>query len=184
MTPSSADPSSAEGGSPDEESVAIGRLQSPHGIRGWLHFRSFTEDPGSALILRPWYLESPAGDLVPVEVEAHRSQGENFLIKLRGVDDRNAAALRTGKTVRVPLAALPPPPADEIYWHDLEGMTVFNASGEDLGRVGSVFDNGAHAVLVIREGSRERLIPFVPAYVLEVDPAGRMLRVDWDKDWD
>lgn len=184
MTPSSADSPTAEGGASDAESVVIGRLQSPHGVRGWLHFRSFTEDPGLALSLKPWFLENPTGALTPVEVEAHRSQGENFLVKLRGVDDRNAAALRTGKPVRVPLSVLPPPPPDEFYWHDLEGMAVVNTQGDDLGQVDSVFDNGAHAVLVVRADSRERLIPFVPAYIQEVDLAGRILRVDWEKDWD
>jgi len=166
----------------------IGRLQAPHGVRGWLHFRSFTEDSGTALALEPWMIETASGDHQVIEVEAHRTQGEGLLIKLRGVDDRNVAALQTGKNVHVHLSKLPAPEADELYWHDLEGMAVRNAAGTAFGTVASLFDNGAHDVLVIREktadGVRERLIPFVPEYVLEVDQTGRVILVDWDLSWD
>jgi ribosomal 30S subunit maturation factor RimM len=39
-----------------------------------------------------------------------------------------------------------------------------------------------HGILVVR-GDRERLIPFVPAYVIEVDREGRRILVDWGADY-
>jgi 16S rRNA processing protein RimM len=186
-SPSERTNTTAEGGEADPL-IVIGRLSSPHGVRGWLHFRSFTETPETALGLKPWLLEIAKGGHHEVELEAHRVQGEGFLIKLAGVDDRNAAALQTGKHVHVPLSRLPQPEPDEVYWHDLEGMRVRNVAGDSLGAVVSLFDNGAHDVLVIRDGSaegtQERLIPFVPEYVLEVDQDSRTLLVDWDPGWD
>jgi 16S rRNA processing protein RimM len=37
--------------------------------------------------------------------------------------------------------------------------------------------------LQIRAGEVERLIPFVAAYVLDVDLEGRRIQVDWEADW-
>jgi ribosomal 30S subunit maturation factor RimM len=32
-------------------------------------------------------------------------------------------------------------------------------------------------------GDRERLLPFVPAYVMKVDLQARRIEVDWPADW-
>ena len=41
----------------------------------------------------------------------------------------------------------------------------------------------ANDVLVVRQEQTERLIPFVAAYVLEVDLPGKTVRVDWGLDY-
>ncbi len=187
MTPPSAESDHAEGGAVPgaaDTPIVVGRIQAPHGVRGWLHFRSFTEEPDMALTLTPWLIDAGAREPKVVELEEWRTQGENFLIKIRGVDDRNAAALWTGKSIQVAASAMPPPGEDEYYWNDLEGMEARDGKGARLGRIVSVFDNGAHDVLVIKDDTRERLIPFVPVYVLDVDAENRVIRLDWDPDWD
>ncbi len=78
--------------------------------------------------------------------------------------------------------ALPPVADGEFYWTDLEGMRVVNQDGLDLGVVDSLMDNGAHGILVVL-GDRERLIPFVPAYVSDVDRDARRILVDWGADY-
>ena len=164
--------------------IDIGRFQAPHGVRGWVRFKSFTEDPATALSLRPWCVADRAGNRRTLEIEASRAQGDHFVVKLKGVNDRDAAALQAGVTVQVASAALPDAGDGQIYWRDLAGMTVINIDGHAFGAVEAVFDNGAHDVLVVRGGDQERLIPFVPAYVRAVDTAGRKITVDWGRDWD
>ena len=70
---------------------------------------------------------------------------------------------------------------------DLVGLAVENEAGEAMGTVAGLISTGAHDVLQVREGEGEegveRLIPFVAAYVLDVDLATRRIRVAWQKDW-
>jgi 16S rRNA processing protein RimM len=61
-------------------------------------------------------------------------------------------------------------------------MVVLNRRGERLGRVAKVLETGANNVLVL-EGEKERLVPFVGSVILNVDLAGGRLSVDWELDY-
>ncbi|MCU0964619.1 MAG: ribosome maturation factor RimM, partial [Burkholderiaceae bacterium] len=84
----------------------------------------------------------------------------------------------------VPRSSFPTVASDEFYWVDLIGTQVFNRDGVRLGEVTGLIDNGAHGVLQVRDGEApERLIPFVAAFIDQVDlPGGRIL-VDWGLDY-
>ena len=76
---------------------------------------------------------------------------------------------------------------DEYYWDDLISLEVVNTEGVALGVVRGLLETGAHAVLQVAGPEvcqRERLIPFVDAYVREVDRAGSRILLEWGADWD
>jgi 16S rRNA processing protein RimM len=50
--------------------------------------------------------------------------------------------------------------------------------------VTSLDDHGAHPILAVRdEAGHERLIPYVPVYVVSVDVSQRRIVVDWELDY-
>ena len=108
--------------------------------------------------------------------------GRVVVAKLAGCDVREAAAALKGWDVAVPRSALPAPGEGEYYWSDLLGLRVTNVQKEELGRVATLLETGANHVLVV-EGDRERLIPFVSAVVVSVDLARGELVVDWGADF-
>ena len=112
-----------------------------------------------------------------------RNHGAGLVASFEGIDDRNGAEAIQGRYIGAPRDALPNTGTDEYYWGDLVGMTVTNLAGETLGTVEALMSTGAHDVLQVRDGEDERLIPFVAAYVLDVDLDARTIRVDWQKDW-
>ena len=87
-----------------------------------------------------------------------------------------------GKPVAVPRASLPAARSGEYYWADLIGLAVVNTGSEQLGSVVDVLQTGANDVLVV-QGERERLIPFIATVIREVDPGAGMIRVDWGADF-
>ncbi len=166
-----------------DKRVLIGRVVGVYGVHGWVRLESYTEPRTRIFSYQPWQVSSARGE---AEIAgAHgRVQGRGLIGKLPGCEDRDAAAALVGATIHVPRAALPPPRHGEFYWTDLEGLEVATVQGVALGRVSHLFATGANDVLVVRDGGRERLIPFVPErYVREVDLVRGRLVVDWDPDF-
>ena len=69
-------------------------------------------------------------------------------------------------------------------WAHGNASKVVTTEGVALGRVSHLFATGANDVVVVRDGERERLVPFIQgSYVRSVDlEAGRMV-VDWDPEF-
>ena len=168
----------------------MGRVAAPYAVKGWLKIQPFTEYLDSLLDYPTWWLGHAEGrksgwrEYRVVEGKIH---GQALLAQLEGVDDRNAAEALKGLEVAVDRAEFPETGEDEYYWDDLIGLEVVNTEGVALGVVKGLLETGAHDVLRVagpEAGQRERLIPFVSAYVREVDQAGRRILVEWGADWD
>jgi 16S rRNA processing protein RimM len=161
--------------------VVMGRVIAPHGVRGWVRVRPFTETAGSLANYPCWWLGGDA-TWVPWTVESVEAHPQGLAAKLQGCDDRDAAAALARVHVAVPRAALPEAGANEYYWSDLIGLAVLNDEGESLGTVTALIETGANDVLVVA-GDRERLIPFIAPVIREVDLDGGRLKVDWATDY-
>ncbi|MCP5279840.1 MAG: ribosome maturation factor RimM [Thiobacillus sp.] len=176
---------------PDQvERVVMGRVAAPYAVKGWIKVQPFTEYPDSLLDYDRWWLGHEEGrnkgwrEYRVLEGKVH---GQTLLVQLEGVDDRTASEALKGLDVAVDRAEFPEPDEDEYYWDDLIGLDVVNTEGVVLGKVASLLETGAHDVLRVvdaNEGERERLIPFVDAFVREVDRESRRILVEWGADWD
>lgn len=166
----------------DPDTLPIGVFGRPHGVSGEIVFRP--HDAGSrALDSIRRLIVVRDGRRQSYDVVAARPVSAGFLVRLEGITDRDAAAALTLAEVRVPRAALPPLDAGEYYVEDVAGCAVSDESGRALGIVKNTFWNGAHDVgTVVDADGRERLLPLVPDFVLEVDASGRKMRVRWDAD--
>ena len=170
-------------GGTGEKLVLLGRIVGVHGVRGELKLESYTDPRMRIFRYQPWQLGTGSG-VVQVAGCQGRAQGKGIVATLPGIDDRDAAAALVGSDIRVPRAALPPAAPGEYYWADLEGLEVVTMQGVPLGRVSHLVATGANDVLVIRDGVRERLVPFLPGqFVAEVDIQGGRVVVDWDPDF-
>jgi 16S rRNA processing protein RimM len=115
------------------------------------------------------------------QVVACRPVEGGYLLRLDGVETREAAAALTLAEVRVARSVLPPLAPGEFYVEDVPGCTVEDEAGGALGTAVGTFWNGAHDVVTVAgPGGGEHLIPLVPDFVLSVDVAGRKIIVRWD----
>ena len=122
-----------------------------------------------------------------VDVARFAAQNKGLIVKLQGVDQREAVELLTGAAVVVSADDLPQPAAGEYYWRDLIGCQVVNLEGYAMGTVTEMMETGSNDVLVVKAGSKdafgkqERLIPFLYEQVVKrVDLATKTITVDWD----
>ena len=114
----------------------------------------------------------------PVTVAALRKQGRFSVARFEGVADRPGAEALRGATLFIPEARLPALSANEYYSYELLGIEVVTEDGKPLGKLGRIFNNGAHDVYEVRDAAgREVLIPAVDSIVLSVDLGARRMTV-------
>ncbi len=165
------------------DALALGTIGRPHGVRGETTLRPY--DPagdGLAQVVLP-----AAVDLVPkgmqtrlAKVLTHRRRvPDGWLVRFEGVPSREDVAKLTGAQLCVSRALLPPLSEGEFYLADLVGALAVSAQGDELGRVHSLFWNGAQDVMSVRAADgAERLFPLVPEFVQSFDAARRRVVLD------
>jgi 16S rRNA processing protein RimM len=96
------------------------------------------------------------------------------VIRLEGVDGREAAEALAGRYLEREAAPLP---AGSYYWHQLVGLRVTDEEGGELGRVVEVFRAGGNEVYRIEGPRGELLIPALERVVVRIDPAAGVMVV-------
>ncbi|MDZ5459101.1 ribosome maturation factor RimM [Azohydromonas lata] len=183
-----------------EDAVEVGRVTGPWGIKGWIKVQPYAGDPQALFSSRRWFLQPPerlpaaAATAFPplLKITAAREHGDGVVASAQEVPDRNAAEALKGARVFVSRASFPTAEEGEYYWVDLIGLDVVNREGVALGTVTDLLATGPHSVLRIKpkevpagmtELEAERLIPFVAAYIDQVDLVQKRITVDWGADY-
>ena len=183
-----------------DDAVEVGRIVGAWGVKGGIKVLPYSSDPKALFSSRRWFLKAPAAprpvpasavSAIPplLKITGAREHGDGVVATAQEVPDRTAAEALKGALVFVARSSFPTAASDEYYWVDLIGLAVVNREGQTLGTVTDLLDTGPHSVLRIavpqpREGDEnERLIPFVSAYVDNVDLAARRITVDWGLDY-
>jgi len=199
VTQASSASGSAESAWPDD-AVEVGRVVGAWGIKGAIKVQPFAADPQALFTSRRWFLKppdasggpakrGPATAVPPLLKVTHAKQHADAVVaQAQEIADRSAAEDLRGARVFVSRASFPTADPDEYYWVDLIGLAVTNRDGEALGTVSGLLDTGPHSVLRVLpaqagDEAAERLIPFVAAYVLDVDLGARRITVDWGLDY-
>jgi 16S rRNA processing protein RimM len=179
------------------DAVEVGRVLGAWGIKGGIKVKPFAADPQALFSSKRWFIQPPEWPKPPgvkpampwpelLRVVTAREQGDVIVATVQEVPDRDAAEALKGARVFIPRSSFPTPDNDEFYWVDLIGLDVFNRRGEPLGLVVGLLETGPHCVLQVQAAAAEAaemLIPFVSAYVVQVDLPARRILVDWEADY-
>ena len=182
-----------------DDAVEVGVVTGAWGIKGGLRIKPFSADPQALFSTKRWYWQLPDGLPAaqaqrvavleqPLRVASAREQGDGLVALVQDLDDRDVAQACKGLRLFVRRSSFPTADEGEYYWVDLIGLEVFNRQQERLGAVVGLMQTGPHSVLRIEALDEpsgktvERLVPFVDAYVDEVDMPNRRIRVDWGLD--
>lgn len=171
---------------PDCASVA--RVRRAHGVRGALSVESLTDEPDAILaagrrlfqgtVDGALWLDPATRAPRALHVTEARPTKDGWLLTLAELTDRTEAERWHGRHLLVPVEELTPPAEDEVFTHELIGMTMLDdATGASLGEVIEVFDLPQGLLLEFRGAHGVHQLPFIDAFVLEVDREARTLRV-------
>jgi 16S rRNA processing protein RimM len=158
-----------------EELLIIGEVIRPHGLAGLMRIRSYAESEETFTTAGAVYLRTRTADIHEYPVEAVRPQKKVYLLKLAGIDSIEAAEGFRDAEILIRRDALRREHEDEFFWYELIGLSVYLRSGDFLGTIEEVLPTGSHDIYVVREGTKEFLIPAVHAVVEEVDLDNRKM---------
>jgi 16S rRNA processing protein RimM len=160
----------------------VAKLGKVWGLRGALTVRLY--NPNSEL---EWadgdvqWLRGKGFPASPVAIDRWQEKGGKLLLTFEGIRNPQEAKPLTGMELLAPAEFLPElDDPDEVYVHELQGMTVVDEIRGDLGTIQAVFTTGANDVWVVRNAQGETLIPAIKGVVLEIDRAARRVRVHYE----
>ncbi len=162
----------------------MGRLVGLYGVQGEVKIESWSDPRIQIFDFLPWYVTRKDGYEKEFEVVSGRPQGKGLVARLSGIEDRDLAQSWLGAEISVARSKLPALPSGKWYWCDLEGLEVITLEGVSLGRISHLIATGANDVMVVRDGKRERLVPFVNGvWVHSVDLTAGRIMVNWDPEF-
>lgn len=152
--------------------MAIARVQKPWGVRGELKLEVLTGFPDQLGRLKHVYLGEEA---VQHDVVRFRRHGDELLLQLADVCDRNGAEPLHGQLVQIAREEAAPLQAGQFYEHQIVGLSVVTVDGHALGEVVEVLATGANDVYVVQGLRGEILLPARVEVVRAIDlDAGTM----------
>ena len=158
--------------------VEIGTLARPHGIRGEIRVNYYAD---SLELLRGDVVYLQAGNKPPrkMEIDTVRMHQGTPLIRFVEAPDRTAAEFLRGQTLLIPESALPELDEDEVYLHDMLGLSVvLDATGQKLGVLDHVLFHGEQELWsILTPEGKEILLPAVPEFVADIDLDTEIIRI-------
>ncbi len=153
-----------------DNKVYLGVVVSPHGLKGDVWVKTFTQTPQDLFSYGTLYDEK--GNKLNIISRSIGSSGK-LVVHFFECNDRNNAQLLVGKKIYIDRSQLPKLEQDEYYYDDLVGCKIFDHldQGMPIGTVLSVNDYGGGIFLDISLSSTTKIatLPFHKESVLHVN---------------
>ena len=155
--------------------IAVGRIVGAFGVRGQLKVIPTGRSPERFRQLERLYVGETHDHY---EIEHCQVRRTEVLLKLKGIDTREAAIAQRYVYVYVPESEALALPPGEYFVHQIVGLQVLTTAGEDLGTVEEVLSTGANDVYVVPGPRGEVLIPALKTVIRTIDLATGQLIVE------
>ena len=162
--------------------VQVGFVFRPHGMKGELKINpEHTDDPARFEELDTVYVGRTPHEVTQHTISSVRYQetkrGTTVILGLTDVQNRTDAEEVTKLRVFAHEDDLDLG-EDEVFIHDLVGLTVVTEAGDELGTVANYMEMPAQDVFVVRRpNDGEAMIPAVEEFIVEIDLDGGQLVV-------
>ncbi len=158
-----------------EELLVVGKVVAAQGLRGELRVLPLSDFPERFTKAGPRWLQRKEGIPRSVHLKGGRQLPgkEMYVVRLEGIDSREAAEALVGEQLMVRASDRPKLARGEFYLLDLVGLEVrLQESSAVIGHVRNLIHAGNDLLeveLSAERGGRSILIPFVKAIVPTVE---------------
>jgi len=176
----------------EPEYAIVGLIRKAQGIRGEVVIEPLTDKPdvvfasGSRV-----FAGTPSGDLASIRdvkgedetptltIAESKPFKKGLIVRFEELQDRDSADLWRGRYLLARFTELPPLQEDEVYLHDLIGMSVVSVTGERFGAVTTFYELPQGIMLDVNTArSGIVMIPYRPEIIVRTDIGARTIVVN------
>lgn len=161
-----------------EELVAIAKITKPRGLRGEVVADVLTDFPERFDNLTEVFAIDENGKTSELELEKFFFQKNRIVLKFKDFDSIEEAEDLRNVEICIPESEVVELEEDEFFDWDLEECQVETIEGGKIGVVKEIFRAGESINLVVEDGKKDYMIPFVKAICPEVDIENKLIKVD------
>lgn len=110
-------------------------------------------------------------------VERARADQEHWILKLNGINSRNDVELLRGELLEAADNDVQRDDDESYFVHELIGLRVVTAGGEELGRITEVLQTGANDVYVVTGERGEILVPAIAEVIEAINVSGGVVSI-------
>lgn len=155
------------------EKVCIGEIVKPHGVKGEVKVKPFSDDLNNLTKQKKVFVNGEE-----LAVNGARQSGGMVFYALEGVDRDRAERLKGGQ-VFIDIGSAAKLGADEYYIKDLLGCEVW-ADDTPVGRVTDIDGYGSADVYTVKDRGNDRVVrfPFLQSIIVDIDIAAKKITLD------
>jgi len=146
--------------------VEIGLFIGPHGIKGEVKVKSFTEIPENLFVYEEFFL---GNQTKPIKLKLVRKVKQNLICIVEDIKTRNEAEKFKNLTLYVKRDNLPLLNDDEFYQRDLLNFDVYNLERHNLGFVTSFNDFGGGLLVEVEKNKKRFYLPIGKPFLKDIN---------------
>ena len=143
-----------------EDCFLLGYITKTHGIHGELTIKLDVDDPSRYNKMES-VLVNENNTPVPFFIESWTHSTDKVIVAFEGIETLDEAHQMVGKSLHLPLSALPELPEDQFYFHEIIGYEVIDRNHGNLGKVEAINDSTSQILIEINYEGQDVLIPLV-----------------------
>ena len=157
------------------DKIEIGAIAKPQGIKGELKIKIFADDFNSVKDIKKAEIDSEV-----YEVENFRKISDTEgILKLKGIDDRNAAENCRMKTVYAERNEIKVPQG-KFFIADVIGCTLFLDSGKEIGKIYDIVNGNVDYYYVLTSEGKA-VFPLIKELNASIEPKQNRVTVSAHK---
>ncbi len=160
-----------------KSALKIGFILKPHGLKGEVTVSLDAGIPEDIESLQSVFLEKD-NRLVPYFIEAISVRGQKAFVKFEDVNSLEMAGEISRQGIYIPKPERAKLKQGEFYPDEVVGFKVYDESGELIGTIKEVIEEGPNPMLVLDHDSKEILIPLNSPFIQNVDKRKKQFTVN------
>lgn len=161
----------------DNPYITIGTIVGVFGLSGEVKCFPLTDFPERFSRLGEVRIETKDGRDYPLRIKQVRLSPSFIFLLFEGVDSIEDAARLKGSLIKIPEEERVTLPPDHYYRYEMIGLDVYLEDRTMLGKVESILETGGNDVYLVKNDTREYLIPALKHVVRKVDLVQREMTV-------